>query len=119
MSSPLKQARLDSGKTLEEISDSLKIRKQYLLALEEGDFQSMPAAVYVKGYLKLYANYLGIIVTSSKEEEAEEDEKIYDIPLRNKSELVMFNHKWKKYLIIISILILLIIQIIHHLILPS
>ena len=40
MSSSLKQARIESGKTLEEISDYLKIRKQYLEALEEGDLSS-------------------------------------------------------------------------------
>lgn len=115
MSSPLKQARLDSGKTLEEISSSLKIRKKYLLALEEGDFQSIPAAVYVRGYLKLYSNYLGIIITLNEEEI---DEKISDDQnLRSKLKIAVFRHKWKKYLIIISILMLLIIQIMYHLIL--
>jgi cytoskeletal protein RodZ len=110
MSSSLKQARIESGKTLEEISSYLKIRKQYLVALEEEDFSSMPAEVYVKGYLKLYSNYLGIDVNLSEKDKQESSK---DIDLRNRSDT------WKKQLIIISVLILIIIPIIYHLILSS
>ncbi|MCC8371691.1 MAG: helix-turn-helix domain-containing protein [Rickettsia endosymbiont of Pseudomimeciton antennatum] len=115
MSSSLKQARIESGKTLEEISAYLKIRKQYLVALEEGDLNSMPAEVYVKGYLKLYSNYLGIVLDTSKEDD---QGTLRDIDLKNRSELMASDYKWKKHLIIISILTLIIIPIIFHLILP-
>lgn len=116
MSSSLKQARIESGKTLEEISSYLKIRKQYLVALEEEDFSSMPAEVYVKGYLKLYSNYLGIDVNLSEKDKQESSK---DIDLRNRSYPTILDYKWKKQLIIISVLILIIIPIIYHLILSS
>ena len=46
MSSMLKQIRLDSGKTLNQISsDLIKIRTKYLVALEEGDFDVLPGEV--------------------------------------------------------------------------
>ncbi|CEO16583.1 hypothetical protein RMONA_00805 [Rickettsia monacensis] len=45
MSSMLKQIRLDSGKTLNQVSSDLKIRKKYLVALEEGDFDVLPGEV--------------------------------------------------------------------------
>ncbi|WP_341756553.1 MULTISPECIES: helix-turn-helix domain-containing protein [unclassified Candidatus Tisiphia] len=115
MSSSLKQARIESGKTLEEISAYLKIRKQYLAALEEGDIDSMPAEVYVKGYLKLYSNYLGIVLNSSEEDEQGVPK---DIDLKNRPDPMASDYKWKKQLIIISILMLIIIPIIFHLILP-
>ncbi len=116
MLSPLKQARIDSGKTLEQISAYLKIRKQYLIALEEGDLNSMPAEVYVKGYLRLYSNYLGITVNPNQKDQ---QESLKDIDLKSKSHLIIFDYKWKKQLIIISILVLIIISIIYRLILSS
>ncbi|MCC8415926.1 MAG: helix-turn-helix domain-containing protein [Rickettsia endosymbiont of Gnoriste bilineata] len=130
MSSSLKQARIESGKTLEEISDYLKIRKQYLEALEEGDLNSMPAEVYVKGYLKLYSNYLGIVLDTGEEDEPELPKDIdfknragsmasdKDIDFKNRAGSMASDYKWKKQLIIISILTLIIIPIIFHLILP-
>jgi cytoskeletal protein RodZ len=114
MLSPLKQARLDSGKTIEQISSDLSIRKQYLLALEEGNFKSLPE-VYAKGYLKLYANYLGVVNPSE-----EEDKNIpKEIILQHKFESFMIKHKWKRHFISISILMLIILPIIYHLILQS
>ncbi|AGJ01577.1 unknown [Rickettsia prowazekii str. Madrid E] len=53
MSSMLKQIRLDAGKSLNQVSSDLKIRKKYLVALEEGDFDVLPGEVYVRGYLKI------------------------------------------------------------------
>jgi cytoskeletal protein RodZ len=47
MLSTLKQARIDSGKTLQQISSDLKIRKQYLIALEEENFDILPGEVYI------------------------------------------------------------------------
>ncbi len=56
----LKEARLVRGKGLDEISDALKINKNYLKALEEGDWEVFKAEIYIKGFLKNYAKYLGI-----------------------------------------------------------
>lgn len=115
MSSSLKQARIESGKTLEEISHILKIRKQYLIALEEGDYDSIPGKVYVQGYLRLYANYLGISLDSGMEEEKQ---VLQNAVLQHKSDRLMIsNHRWKRYVIIISILLLIIVSITYHLIL--
>ncbi|MFN7037987.1 MAG: helix-turn-helix domain-containing protein [Alphaproteobacteria bacterium] len=50
------------GYSLKEASDKLKIRIEYLLAIEKNNFEdtSLPAQVYMLGYVKLYANFLGI-----------------------------------------------------------
>lgn len=60
MPSYLKEARVKFGYSIEDISERLKIRKTYILALEEGDFKKIPGEIYAKGYLKLYEDYLGI-----------------------------------------------------------
>ncbi len=56
----LKEARQNRGTSLEEIEEELRIRKKYLQALEEEDFSIMPPEVYVKGFLRNYAIYLGL-----------------------------------------------------------
>ena len=54
----LKKRREELGRDLREISNNLKIRYDYLKALEDGDRESLPAEVYVKGYIREYAKTL-------------------------------------------------------------
>ena len=56
----LKQARLERGISLEEAEKATKIRRAYLAALEEEDFDRLPSAIYAKGFLQVYARYLGL-----------------------------------------------------------
>jgi cytoskeletal protein RodZ len=46
--------------SIEKVSAYLKIRKQYLLAIEAGDWSQLPGEVYVRGFIKRYATYLGL-----------------------------------------------------------
>ncbi len=56
----LEQARRERGLTLEEAEQATKIRKRYLAGLEREDFGVLPGAVYAQGFLKTYANFLGL-----------------------------------------------------------
>lgn len=56
----LKSSRLKSKKSLEDISSELCIRKIYLTALEEGDYETLPPVPYGVGYVRTYARYLGL-----------------------------------------------------------
>jgi cytoskeleton protein RodZ len=56
----LRQAREAKGLSLAQVEEATKIRSAYLQALEEGEYDLLPAAVYVKGFLKNYAQYLGM-----------------------------------------------------------
>ena len=42
------------------MAEVTKIRKGYLRALEENDFDGLPAAVYVRGFISEYARVLGL-----------------------------------------------------------
>ena len=68
----LRGARINSGRSIEEISDYLRIKPQYLKALEEDEFNSLPGSAYVIGFIKSYATYLGLdvnnIITQYKQE---------------------------------------------------
>jgi cytoskeleton protein RodZ len=56
----LREARLRQGLDLPRIEEATKIRGKYLRALEEERFEVLPADTYVKGFLKTYADYLGL-----------------------------------------------------------
>ncbi|EAA26117.1 helix-turn-helix domain-containing protein [Rickettsia sibirica] len=111
MSSMLKQIRLDLGKTLNQVSSDLKIRKKYLVALEEGDFDVLPGEVYVRGYLKLYLDYLNVKDRNAEQIEATKQNETEKL-LNNKRATVI-NYKRKKQLVLISIIMLSIIIVSH------
>ena len=56
----LKNRREELGQDLREIANTLKIRYDYLKAIEEGDLKRLPAEVYLKGYLLEYAKVLNL-----------------------------------------------------------
>jgi cytoskeleton protein RodZ len=56
----LEKTRKERGLTLEEVEYATKIRKRYLAGLEREDYEVLPDAVYAQGFLKTYANYLGL-----------------------------------------------------------
>ncbi|HEX5914226.1 MAG TPA: RodZ domain-containing protein [Rubrobacter sp.] len=56
----LEHKRKEQGLSLEEVEQATKIRKRYLMALEREDYEVLPDAVYARGFLKTYANYLGL-----------------------------------------------------------
>lgn len=56
----LRKARQDAGVTLDAVEEETKIRKRYLTALEREDYSDLPSAMYARGFLKTYANYLGL-----------------------------------------------------------
>jgi len=58
--SSLREARLRQTLDFPEIEQSTKIRGKYLRALEDEQFDLLPAQTYVKGFLRSYAEYLGL-----------------------------------------------------------
>lgn len=60
ISSLLREKRRERNLTIEQIADATKIRSEYLIALENSLYNKFPSEVYIKGFLKNYAKYLGI-----------------------------------------------------------
>ncbi len=54
----LKKIRGEKRISLNEVSRTTKIRLEYLEYLEAGNYQKLPADVYVRGFLKSYADFL-------------------------------------------------------------
>jgi cytoskeleton protein RodZ len=56
----LREARLRQGLDLARVEEDTKIRGKYLQALEAERFEVLPGETYVKGFLRTYAEYLGL-----------------------------------------------------------
>ena len=56
----LKKLRADFRMSLVEVSRATRIQVKYLEYLEAGDYDKLPADVYVRGFLRSYARHLGI-----------------------------------------------------------
>lgn len=56
----LKSARAEQNISLDEAESVTKIRKKYLQALEENEWQKLPSLTYTKGFIKNYAQFLGL-----------------------------------------------------------
>ena len=56
----LRRAREARSLSLEEVAHATHMRVHYLRALEEGDLAAIPSRAQAKGFLRAYADYLGL-----------------------------------------------------------
>jgi len=56
----LREARESCGMTLQQASEITKVRTKYLEAIENGEFAVIPGEVYLKGFIRTYADCLGL-----------------------------------------------------------
>ncbi len=56
----LNSARLSNGMQINELSQLLRISRHYLKNLESGDFDALPGPTYVAGYLRSFAQEVGL-----------------------------------------------------------
>lgn len=56
----LKEERVVKGITLEEASRATKIRTSFLADIEKGEYYKLPSAAYAQGFVRNYADYLGL-----------------------------------------------------------
>jgi transcriptional regulator with XRE-family HTH domain len=56
----LREARQRRGLSLDDVQQSLHFRVRYLTALEEEHWDLLPGEAYTKGFLRTYADFLGL-----------------------------------------------------------
>ncbi|MDP3940983.1 MAG: helix-turn-helix domain-containing protein [bacterium] len=56
----LRDERLRRGLSLDDVAKATKIRQSFLLAIEKGDYSKLPSSAYVQGFVRNYAEYLGL-----------------------------------------------------------
>lgn len=60
LSRMLREAREAKGVTLRQAEVATRVRGKYLRGLEAGEWASLPEPLYVRGFLRSYARYLGL-----------------------------------------------------------
>ncbi len=56
----LRASRLSCGKDLRDMAQLLRIRGVYIEAIEDGRFQDLPGTTYAVGFVRAYAEHLGL-----------------------------------------------------------
>ncbi len=56
----LREARIKRGLSPADVQKAIRIRDRYLQALEEERWELLPGDAYVKGFLRSYADFLGL-----------------------------------------------------------
>ncbi len=64
----LKEKREELSISIEEAEDETKIRKKYLRAMENDNYEDMPGLVYARAFLKTYSSFLGLDPEEIQEE---------------------------------------------------
>jgi cytoskeleton protein RodZ len=61
----LHEHRLRRGLNLSSVAETLHIRTSYLHAIEEGRYEDLPGPTYAAGFVRAYADYLGLDATET------------------------------------------------------
>lgn len=56
----LREARTSKGLTPQDVERAIKIREKYIVAIEADSFGQLPSPSYAKGFVRNYAEYLGL-----------------------------------------------------------
>jgi transcriptional regulator with XRE-family HTH domain len=60
MGQQLKERRQELNLSLKEVENGTSIRMSYLKAIEEGDASHLISNIYARGFIKQYANFVGL-----------------------------------------------------------
>lgn len=55
-------ARFKKNLTIAEVAKAIKIKPQFLIALEKGEYHKLPSSAYAQGFVRNYAEFLGLPV---------------------------------------------------------
>ncbi len=72
----LREAREKKGLSIAEVEERTKIRQSLIEALEQENYEDLPAGIYRKGLLRNYALYLGLDLKEVLASYGGEDEKV-------------------------------------------
>ncbi len=61
----LKEAREKKGLTTSQVESTIKIREKFIIAIENDEFSILPSPSYAKGFVRNYAEFLGLPIDST------------------------------------------------------
>ena len=113
----LRREREMRGITLSEISESTKISKRWLQALEDEHFDQLPGGVFNRGFVRAYARFLGIndeqavadYVAASNEQPAPEDKFPLEVHEKKRSDAPPLNPRRSFVPVLLALLALVLV----------
>lgn len=60
ISEMLQDARIEKNLSLSDVVKAIKIKRDFLMAIEDGRYHDLPSESYALGFVKNYASYVGI-----------------------------------------------------------
>jgi cytoskeleton protein RodZ len=81
----LRRARLQLNKTQQDVNRDLRFSSHIIDALEKSEFQKLPGQVYIIGFVKTYADYLGLdgeklVVLLKEQAKIQTERPVYHFP---------------------------------------
>lgn len=65
ISEMLQDARIEKNLSITDVVRALKIKKDFLMAIEDGRYHDLPSESYALGFVKNYASFVGIDTTKA------------------------------------------------------
>lgn len=107
----LKNARSAKKISLEKASKETKIAQAYLKAIEEEDFAKIPGDVVLKGFIRVYSDFLGVdpapLIAELSRKNKKDKAKSEPVEIKTKKEPVFDGRKFTKVLVVAVFLIIL------------
>jgi cytoskeleton protein RodZ len=105
--SALAAARLSLGLTLDEISETTRVRVRHLEALESGKFEQLPSRPFTVGYVRAYAKALGLDADATaarfRTEHPSPDDEVLRTPVGVRHERKPGQHGWLIALAVVAV----------------
>lgn len=64
----LREARENTGRSIADVAASLRIRATFLQSIEDGHYEDLPGQTYAVGFIRSYADFLGLETTALLEQ---------------------------------------------------
>ncbi|OGG16997.1 hypothetical protein A3D77_03665 [Candidatus Gottesmanbacteria bacterium RIFCSPHIGHO2_02_FULL_39_11] len=103
----LKKARFEKHLSLEEVEKTLRIRKKFLEALETNRWSDLPSLPYIKGFLKNYSVFLGLLpdeILAVFRRQFSEKEEIKVLPQKLKGDSLPFSLRITPQIVTITLI---------------
>jgi cytoskeletal protein RodZ len=113
----LAEARFRKGLTLDDVSQATKIKKEFLAAIEEGEYEKLPSFAYSQGFVR---NYAKLVSLSEKEtlalfrREFDTDKTVKVLPEGFSKNYSRSRFKNKQQLMLIGIIFLIVFTFIAY-----
>ena len=110
----INRSRVEKGIKIEKAALDTKLKIQYLQAIEKDDFDALPAPIYAKNFIRIYANFLGLDGIEISKKYDSTNIGIAGLPARKKTAFTyyissFFHFLFKHPFILLGIIVVLII----------